>query len=279
MNKVLIYLAMPVLCAGTSAAAELPIILKKPYLGYFLAYDESRDFRFGVGGDGSSELFFKKDDGNLLKTNGCTLRIDYVLEERIKDRWVNRSMREDQFTTSVEATATPEPEKPISFTATYTGDTKVEVTHTFTRDGLAIRTALAEKTTENPVRVGVRIVVGDLYRHVKEGELDERDIEDKVEDSEVTVWPVGGSSRSGEGIDFDELDANLQKLFPKGATKVSLESDRLAEHEFTLFTADEDFGTFAFRQKKPLYHGFSIYWWPDPAKMADEDCRLVIEVD
>lgn len=275
-------LAAAAILAGSAAgpAGELPVIFEKPFLGCFLGFTEAREFQFALGGDGSSELFFMKDRDQRLSSGGLTVKFDYVLEEQEKGkkRWTNRTMQEDGFETSQKATVTPELDKPITFTATYTGGTKVEITHLFTKETVEIRTRILEKTTANPVRAGVRILVGDMYRHIKE-ELDERELKSKIKDSRIQVWPVGSRRSSGERIDLHEIDVKLQEKFPEGATKFQLESDRLADHEYTITTADERYGRLEFRQTRDLYHGFSVYWWPDPAKAAEKDCRMIFEVD
>ena len=43
------------------------------------------------------------------------------------------------------------------------------------------------------------------------------------------------------------------------------DADRLADHGYTISTADPKLGIIEFKQTKDLYHGFSLYWWPDPA--------------
>ena len=260
-------------------AGKLPVLLDKPFIGCFVGFTESRDYEFALGGDGASELFFKKGR-NRHTTSGCTLHLDYVVEERdeSKGRWVSRKMKEDGFDTAEVPTDQPEPGKPVVFTATYTGDTRVEITHLFTKKGVEISSRLVEKKTANEVRVGVKVLVGDMFRHIKEGELPARELKAKLRDTEVVIWPVEADRSSGVKVRFYEIGVKLPEKFPKGARKVSLESDRLADHEYTLATARESLGRFEFRQKRALLHGFSIYWWPDPAQSDERDCRLLIGV-
>lgn len=275
-------LLLGVLGCAAGLAEKLPNGLDKPFLGCWLGFAGSRDFEFAIGGDGTSELFFKK--GRVRHTTGgCTLHLHYVLEERIKNkggkaRWSSRQMQEDGFEDFGEETAQPEPGIPFSFTATYTGEVKVRITHVFTREGVEISTKVVGNKTGNEVRAGVRIVVGDMFRHIKEEELKGRELRSKVKESEIVVWPVDARKTAGEKIKFHDLDVNLSQVFPRGARKFVLESDRIADHEYQLSTADERCGRLEFRQKKVLLHGFNLYWWPDPAMVDNADCRLVIAV-
>ena len=70
---------------GFARAEELPATLDKPYLGCWLAFSDSRDFEFVIGGDGDAELFFIKNR-KRLSTGGCTLKIYYALEEKVKGK-------------------------------------------------------------------------------------------------------------------------------------------------------------------------------------------------
>lgn len=279
--KAILLATVPILLpAAPLMAAELPALYDKPFIGCFVGFSEARDFQFAIGADGSSELYFMEGRDQRLTTTGTTLKIYYVLEERAagKEKWTSRRMAEDGFETAHKATMSPALDKPITFTATYTGDTKVEISHLFTKDGVEITTKVVEKKTENEVRTGVKVLVGDMYRHLRE-EFTERELKAKIKDGRLEVWPRGSDKSSGEKIDLHELDVKLPEAFPKGASRFSLKSDRIADHEYTITTANEKFGVIEFLQTRELYHGFYLTWWPDPAKSAEKDCRMVITVD
>lgn len=269
--------------ACCALADELPASLDKPFLGCWVAFADSRDFEFLIGGDGTSELFFK-DGKTRLKTGGCTVNVYYALEEQVKEkggktRWINRAMKEDGFEDFDPETAEPALGKAVSFTATYTGGIKVRVSHFFTKDGVEIATKLLEKgSSKNDMRVGVRVLVGDMFRHIKDEDLEDRTTKSKLKESRIAVLPADSKRSSGKRIKFEDYELNLTELFPKGATRFSLESDRIADHEYELSTANPDYGLLEFRQTKKLLHGFLVNWWPDPEKTAEKDCRLVIEV-
>lgn len=251
---------------------ELPAVQEKPFLGSFLGFSGSRDFDFAVGADAESELFFK-ERRERLKLNDSVIRFYYVLEEKIKDRWISRRMTEDGFETAYDATDEPEPGKPISFVATFTGETKVEIVHVFGKDTVTIANRIVDKKTENEVRVGVKIVIGDLYRHLT-GEVSERELRSKIKKSTVTVEPVEGKKTR---LDLDKK-FTLQEEFPKGARSFSLKSDRIGGHEFMVRTEESALGRFEFRQTREAYHGFPFLWWPNPEKNGEKGARLVVEV-
>ncbi len=262
------------------AGDELPAALDKPYLGCWLGFSESRDFEFLIGGDGDSELFFQKDRKRLT-TGGCTLKIYYVLEEKVgqgsKARWSYRRMVEDGFEDFGKETADPPLDKPVSFTATYTGGSKVKVSHVFSKRGVEISTTIVDNgSAKGELRAGVKILVGDLFRHIDDEDLEKKGTEDKLEDTQVSILPVG--ERRAKRIKFEDYDENLSQLCPKGARAFALESDRYGDHEFQLTTANPEYGVISFDQKKQIIHGFYANWFPETAKMSEKDSRLVIRV-
>ena len=276
---------LSVACAAVAAilptrSEELPASLDKPYLGCWLAFSESRDFEFLIGGDGDSELFFEKDRKRLM-TGGCTLKVYYVLEERVgkgeKARWSYRRIVQDGFEEFGKETDDPPLGKPVSFTATYTGGTKVKVSHIFSKRGVEISTRIVDKgEARGELRAGVKILVGDLFRHIDDEDLEKKETEAKLEETEASVLPVG--ERRAKRIKFEDYEVNLTKEFPKGARAFALESDRYADHEFELTTANPDYGVISFEQKREVIHGFHVNWFPEPAKVSEKDARLVIRV-
>ena len=101
MKRIVSALSVALALFSSAGAEELPATLDNPYLGCWLAFAESRDFEFVIGGDGDAELFFQKDRKRLT-IGGCTLKIYYSVEERVKakegkTRWSYRRIVEDGF--------------------------------------------------------------------------------------------------------------------------------------------------------------------------------------
>ena len=281
MKRIVSALSATLALFSSVEAEELPDTLDKPYLGCWLAFAESRDFEFVIGGDGDAELFFQKDRKRLT-IGGCTLKIYYSVEERVKakegkTRWSYRRIVEDGFEDFGKETAEPPLRKPVSFTATFTGGIKVRITHVFSKSGLEISTNILEKgESKGALRAGVKIIVGDLFRHIEDEDLEKRETEFKLEDTRISVLAVG--ARRATRIKFEDYDTVLTEECPKGARAFELESDRYGDHEFQLTTANPDYGLFEFDQKKKLIHGFSVNWFPDPTKVGEKDARLLLKV-
>ena len=266
MNKTYL-VALGILVAGSVFGGSLPSLLEKPWLGCFVGH-EDRGFDFALGTNGASQLHFKQG-GNRISLF-ASFKVSYILEEKIGDRWVRRTMGEDGFDS--DSKATDEPEK-VTFTATYTGDTKVEITHEFEKGEVLMGIKILKKKTDNPIRCGVVVTIPDLNRGVEETELSKRDLKRWV-DAEV----------KGETLEGKRLKADLYKMpklgsaeyFEGGAKTFTFESARIAGREVTLSLAEEETGRIDVDQTRPAMHGFSLNWWPDPEKAG---AKLLLEVD
>ena len=153
---------------------------------------------------------------------------------------------------------------------------KVEITHEFDREEVLIGIRIVEKTTTNKLRCGVRVTVADLYRSLREKELDKRDLKRAV-DAEI----------SGETLDGKRLKADLYEnpqlggpdYFEKGARTFTFESEKIDGKELSLSTVDKDAGWIEVKQTKLAYNGFNLHWRPDPAKSGTPGARLRLAVD
>lgn len=255
--------------AGGVMAAELPELQDKPWLGCFAGH-EGRGFDFALGADGKTELFFKK--GRNRVNIHARFKISYVLEEQIKDRWVRRSISKDGFET--EDKPSEDPEK-LTFTATFTGDTKVEITHEFEKSSVIIGTKIVGKGTENPLRCGVSVMVADLYRHVEDRGLSERDLKKKI-DAEIAGETVKGERKKADLYEKPELGGS--DYFEGGAKWFSFESNKIAGKTMTLRSVVEGAGTIEVNQTKTAYNGFYLNWYVDPAKAETSGAQLEIEI-
>ena len=186
-------------------------------------------------------------------------------------------MAQDGFEDFGKETAEPPLRKPIGFTATYTGGVKVRITKVFTKDGMEISTEVIDKgESKGELRAGVKILVGDLFRQIDDADLEKRDTESKLEDTEISVRAVG--ARRTARVKFEDYDVVLTEEFPKGVRAFALESDRYGDHEFQITTANPEFGIIEFLQRKKIIHGFYVNWYPDSEKAGEQDARLLFKV-
>lgn len=247
----------------------MPQLTDKPWLGCFAGF-EGRGYDLAVGADGKSELFFKK--GSSRVNIHSTFKVTYNLEEEVKGKWVRRRFTDDSFETKDEAN--DEGDK-VTFIVTFTGDTKVEVTHEFEKTGIIIGTKIVGKTTKNPLRCGVSVAVADLYRHMEDKGLSERDLKKKV-DAEIAGETVKGDRKKADLYKKPELGGS--DYFEGGAKWFSFESEKIAGRTMTLRSVSEGSGSIEVNQTKTAYNGFYLNWYVDPAKAETSGAQLEIEI-
>ena len=257
--------------SSVAMGGELGLMNEKPWIGIFAGL-EDRNLDFAIGGDGESELFFKKGRDRTGIHQATSVR--YIVEEQIKNRWVRRSMVDDGFETKNKPGLDQEK---VSFTATYTGGTKMEIIHAFGKSEVAIGVQIVEFTTKNPIRACVQVVVPDMYRSVEAGDAGGRELKKKLKDFRVKAVSLEGKSVKLRKLE-DDVDLDEHPILSKGAEDVSVEASFMRGKELIIASKEVKFGRLEFEQSKKIYHGFNVLWRPVPEKVGEEDCRLVIEV-
>lgn len=255
MKKSLLCVTAALLTAASGK--ELPLLFEKPFLGAWIGYEED-GFDAAIQGEGWAEIFFKKEqrDGLARISPFLSLKLKYSVQEKIGERWVNRSIEKDGFETEIEASTEVED---IEFTATFKGGTKVKVNHIFDGDEILTRIAQVSTESKNELRIGVKVAFPDLYR-LKE-KLSEDELEEKLDGDEIRATRV-----DKKRFKFDlheEVDLADEKVLGKGAIEYSLESKRLADREITLSNAKGSKGVFRFEPTKSLHVPLDVIWYPE----------------
>ena len=272
--KMLCRLIALVMLTGPGFGGQLGSLQEKEWLGVFVG-TEGRACDVAIRTKGVTEIYFKKNRERISAFVAFQAR--YVLEEQIGGRWVRRGMTEDSLVSDQEPSLEAEE---VTMTAVFTGETKIEIKHEFDRSETLIAVKVLEKKTKNPIRVGLEVVVPDLYRSIKAEEA-ERDVKKKIKGLEFRMVRSDGKKFKLDAGDLSKADLKLTDkalLGTKGLKYFSVDSDRIGGHEVILTTEEEDYGTLEPKQTKPLYHGLYVRWWPKEDKIGQEGCRLKIKV-
>lgn len=260
---------------GSLVAAEpqLPQMSDKTeWLGYFVGWEaESADF--GIGADGEV-IFHPKVKGKRAGHKEVNIR--YRVEEKIKDKWVSRSLLTEGGLTS-EAEKGLDPKEPITIVTTVTGDTRVEWTHVFSRGKVMIMPKLLEKKTENEIRIGVHFAMPRF--HKIDDDVTGRDLRDKLGSDYLS----GKRIKDGKKVKLKFSDVDEEILgddnFKEGATEIEVSSKAMTDDSFKIEMGDEKSGMIEVVAKGPLYESFQLNWWASPEKLGEKDCYVSFEMD
>lgn len=256
-----------------SCFAELPQMSDKTeWLGYFIGW-ESRSSDFGIGADGEA-LLHPKASGK--RAGHKEIRIQYVVEEEVDGKWVRRQFLKEGGLTSKNEKGL-DPKQPVVIVATVTGGTSIEWTHVVSRGKVNVMPKLLEKTTENPIRIGVEFALPRLYRFDKEP--DKRELKKKVGADHLkgTRLKDGKSVR----VKFDDVDDDItsEEYLKDGASELEVKSNGIMGNTFVLGNGGDKAGRIDVKTNGPLYNSFRMIWMANMEKFGQKDCFVTFEVE
>ena len=269
MKAILFLLAVSII----PAAAKLPQMSEKTdWLGYFVGW-EGRNSDFGIGADAESSICPRKS-GKRHATK--KVMIHYLIEEKMKGRWVRRKFLEEGGLESKNEKGL-NPKGPVVVTTTVTGGTKVEWTNVVARGKVSIKPKILGKKTENEVRVGVEFALPRLYRFDEKPE--ERELKKKVGKDFVKATRL--KDRKSVKVKFNEEDEKLdsEDNLAEGASEVEMQSKAFLDLSFMVENGGTKVGRIDIQQKGPLYNSFRMTWMADPEKVGEKDCYVTAWVE
>lgn len=247
-------------------AGELPELFEKPWTAWYCGY-EGKSFNFGVDPDGNASIIPVKKDEWLSQALWITIRP--VIEEVLPGgRVVSKQNQPDGWEAVTESSE--EAEK-VHYRGTVTGGATYEIFYEV--DGSEIRGGgrILDKgeLTENPIRLSIRVMVPNVYRHTEDEEVLER----KTKRDRVDLVMADGEKNR-----FDVLDVvDASEMTGKGVRSARIDLSRWDGSRLELEAGDAGLFEFQNGGKKPVYKGFTLGWMPEPAKNPEGEARFVIE--
>jgi hypothetical protein len=264
-------LLLALLLTPSAWADELPSLDEKPWLGVYLA-NQGRGYDFTFGTEGKAQLHLK--EGRERDNAFSYFSIAYVLEEKMGEKWVSRKMASDGFTSTHGASDDLEESTVV---ATYTGDTKVAITHKFEKGEIMVSGEIVEKTTKNPLRFGVTLSVPYIWRKTGDEEPSKRDLRDKIKDAEFRTVRASDGKRLKYEM-WDEVKLADADELGGGATEVGIDVKRFGGRKVTLSLGDPESGLLRPVNVGPLYSGIRVHWTVVEDLLGKEDGYLRIEI-
>jgi hypothetical protein len=206
--------------------AQLPSIDKKPWENYFVVLKQ-RKIQFGITTDGEAVFYPLTKRGEIIsESNPIIFKIE-ILESKSAGNFTSKKI--DPSSLQSDQTPTLNPDTPITYSGTVTGDATFEITLTPSRDGFGITGKITDKgTLTKPlsvaVKVGLRPYVKDATRTDSELKSFERRI--KRDKLETTIT-------SGNRKKYNFKDgANFCSDMPDGIESLTMKAEG---HDYTEF--------------------------------------------
>lgn len=220
-------LVLAILLACTSlSTAQLPSLDKKPWQNYFFVLKQ-RKFQFGITTEGEAVFHPLTKRGEIIHVNNPVIFKIEILESKSDGKFTSKKINPG----SLKSEQPPafNPDKPVTYTGTVTGDAEFEITFIPSREGFAVTGKITDKgKLTNPLKIaikmGLRPYIKDTTRTINETKSFEQRI--KRDKFEATI-----ASGNRKSYDFKK-SANFHADMPDGVESLVMKS---AGYDFTEF--------------------------------------------
>lgn len=265
MRFLLFLVGATLLPVSPVAMAYLPDIGEKPWVGYFLGHQE-RKFRFGLNIEGKGLIQPMRDRKKPVGERTCPT-VEVVIEELVPGRSpVRKKIQPMSLESSDPPTTTA---GKVTYRGKVTGDAAFEVVLENDRGDFAIGGRITDPgKLKNPLRFSVRVQYrGIYYKPKKNKAFEKKASKDRLD----LVW-TDGKKVKFDG--FEKVDAKSDEVNGPGIQEIDVDFSPYEGNEF-VFKASPNSSMRLWNNKSDsLYKGFSINWFPDPAKDPEHQARL-----
>lgn len=247
-------LVLAVLLACTSTLpAQLPSIDKKPWENYFITLKQ-RKFQFGITKDGEAVFYPLTKRGEIIsESNPIIFKIE-ILESKSNGKFTSKKI--DPVSLKSDQPAALNPEKPVTYTGSVTGEATFEITITPSRDGFAITGKITNKgKLTNNVNVAISMGLRPYPKDATRTAIETKAFEQRVKRDRFEAIIATGNKKT-----YDFADGtNLYIDMPKGVESLSMKSEG---HDFTEFTVSAGGSAkLMFEDKNQIiYDGVDFQW-------------------
>jgi len=245
--------------AAPPVHAELPPLMEKPWLGYFVGLND-RKLQFGITSKGKAILLPLKRDGTPhSRSNPINVNFE-ILETAPDGKVVGKQVREE--TLASEQPASENPEVPVKITGKVTGDAAFELTVARERGGFSLSGKITDKgTLTNPLQFVVTLDFDPHKDGPRQGADDNKKdaiekFEEKIKRDELRFETV--ASKRGKIEFMDTL--NPATLYPDGFTRAELRTGGYGGVTFELEAVGKSKIVFEDKGEQEFWKGFSTRW-------------------
>lgn len=220
-------LVIAITLAVTSALpAQLPSIDKKPWENYFFALKQ-RKFQFGITTEGDAVFYPLTRRGEIIsESNPIIFKVE-ILESKPDGKFTSKKI--DPSSLKSDQTPALNPEEPVTYTGTVTGDAKFEITITPSKGGFAITGKITDKgKLTNPLNVAVKMGLRPYPKDTTRTDAEIKRFEQLVKRDKFEVNIANGKRKKFNFADGINLFLDL----PDGVESLTVKS---AGHDFTEF--------------------------------------------
>lgn len=257
------------------AAAELPMMNEKAWLGYFTGF-ESNKIRWSLSTTGACVLRVVDSKGKL-GSEKISITFGFVAEETLPDgKVVNRTFIPESLESAQPPTTRP---KGVVVRGKMTGDIAFELN--IDEDGgklsLGGRVTDPGPTVKNPLKLKIRMKFPNAYPD--DAPLGDKKAEKAFEaksKNDILKFIRTDKSRGKQSL-TESIGTDATAMNGPGITNLEIESGGYNGRRFLLGATESSVMNLTIPQSGPLNAGFIITWNADPAKDPSGRARFVID--
>lgn len=259
------------------AAAELPGLKEKEWLGYFVAF-QNKKFQFSMTAQGKTAIKVLNKKGDPLNQK-LAIPVEFVVEELLPNgKTTVKALQPESLESAQEATEKP---RGIVIKGKVTGDAAFEASINEESGVISLGGRLLDPgtLTKNPLRFSIRLRIPDAYASTAKSEDEDKEkekLEDKMKGDRIQlIWTDGKRVRQPTD---KSVDAASKEINGPGISALEVEFSSYDEKKIELSASPNSAITLSSPKAGPLYEGFLVTWMADPAKDPEGKARLTIEV-
>lgn len=263
-------------------SAQLPMIQKQPWLGYFAVADQSK-FRFQIAAAGEVGLYVINKGGALIETYPITLQ--FLATETLPDGSVrDLPMKLD----TLESTDSPTAQlkKTVlrgKLTEQATGQPTLEITLEATSGSILANARIIDKGAfdQNPLRPVIRTIFPAVYwnENSQKETWDKKQLkefEKRIGKDAITLNQLNGGEIELSCV--DPVDTKSKEVSGSGITSAGVEISAYQNRKIELLAAPNSSLSLVNASPAPLHSGFCFQWSADAVKDPNGKAKLAIMI-
>ena len=220
-------LAIALACTPV-APAQLPSLDKKPWENYFFVLKE-RKYQFCITTEGDAVFYPLTKRGEIISENNPIIFKIEFLESKSDGKFTSKKINPNSLKS--EQTPAYNPDKPITYSGTITGDAAFEITITPSRDGFGITGKITDhgKLT-NPLNVAIKIGLRPYVKDTTRTDSEIKSFEQRIKRDKFEATIASGNRKP---YDFRD-PVNFHSDMPNGVESLTMKAEGFNSTEFTI---------------------------------------------
>jgi hypothetical protein len=253
-----------VLACTSVAPAKLPSIDKKPWENYFFVLKE-RKYQFGITTEGDAVFYPLTKRGEIISENNPIIFKVEFLESKSNGKFTSKKINPSSLKS--EQTPAYNPDKPVTYSGTVTGDAAFEMTITPSRDGFGITGKITDNgKLTNPLKIAIKIGLRPYVKDRTRTDSEVKNFQQRIKRDKFEATIASGNRKK---YNFED-PVNFHSDMPNGVESLTMKAEGFDFTEFTVSVGGSAKIMFE-DQQQIVADGADIRWFIPTQTNSNED--------